>query len=455
MGSQAYVGIAVSFTRFPLSGRFRGSHTVARRVRGLRWYIGGLLFLSTVVNYIDRQTLSVLAPELKKIYGWTNSDFAQVLIAFRVAYTIGQTIAGRVIDRLGTRRGLSLGVAWYSVAAMATAMATGLGSFMGARFALGLGEAGNWPGATKAVSEWFPRRESGWAIALFDSGSSVGAAIAPWLVLSLYATFGSWRPAFVITGSLGLIWLALFLAFYRKPEDHPLITDEERAMILRDREEVDPAEHAGTEALPYGTLLRLPQTWGYILSKTFTDPVWFFITDWFAIYLVSRGFSVQEGLLAFWVPFLAADAGNFFGGGVSSWLIARGWSVGAARKAIGVIGAIGMTLLVPTIYVDTLPAIIACFAVSTFAYAAFSTVILNLPADLFASPSVASVSGLGGSGAGLGTICAIAITGWVSDHYSFAPIMIGASVLPMVALVAMLTLVRNTPATRAGIVREV
>jgi ACS family hexuronate transporter-like MFS transporter len=428
---------------------------VARRVHGLRWYIGGLLFLSTVVNYIDRQTLSVLGPELKTVYGWTNSDFARVLIAFRVAYAVGQTIAGRVIDRLGTRNGLALGVTWYSVAAMATSLASGLPSFMAARFALGLGEAGNWPGATKAVAEWFPRRESGWAVALFDSGSSVGAAIAPWLVLSLYAAFGSWRPAFIITGALGFLWLALFLALYRRPEDHPLITDEERDMILRERDQVDPAESAAGVVLPYRTLLRLPQTWGYVLSKTFTDPVWFFITDWFAIYLVSRGFSIQEGLLAFWVPFLAADAGNFFGGGVSSWLIARGWPVGTARKAIGVIGGLGMTLLIPAIWVESLPAIIACFAVSTFAYAAFSTVILNLPADLFSPASVASVSGMGGTGAGLGTIGVIYVTGVISDRYSFAPVMIGASILPLVAMAAMLILVRNTAATRAGIVREV
>lgn len=428
---------------------------MARRVRGLRWYIGGLLFLSTVVNYIDRQTLSVLGPELKRIYEWSNQDFARVLVAFRVAYAVGQTIAGRIIDRLGTRKGLSLGVAWYSVAAMSTSLATGLGSFMTARFALGLGEAGNWPGATKAVSEWFPRRESGWAVALFDSGSSVGAAIAPWLVLSIYAAFGSWQPAFIVTGALGFVWLALFLALYRKPEDHPLITDEEREMILRERDVIDAAENASDTPLPYGMLLRLPQTWGYILSKTFTDPVWFFITDWFAIYLVSRGFSVEEGLMAFWVPFLAADAGNFFGGGVSSWLIGRGWSVGSARKVIGVMGGIGMTLLVPTIWVDSLPAIIACFAVSTFAYAAFSTVILNLPADLFAPSSVASVSGMGGTGAGFGTIAAILITGWVADNYSFAPIMVGASILPLFAMAAMLALVRNSAATRAGLVREI
>ena len=427
---------------------------MARGVRGLRWYIGGLLFLSTVINYIDRQTLAVLGPELKRLYEWTNSDFARVLIAFRVAYALGQTLAGRVIDRLGTRRGLSLGVAWYSVAAMATSLAAGLPSFMGARFALGLGEAANWPGATKAVSEWFPRRESGWAVALFDSGSSVGAAIAPWLVLSIYAAFGSWRPVFLITGALGFVWLALFLLLYRHPDAHPLITAEEREMLRRDKE-VDAAEHATGDALPYRTLLRLPQTWGYILSKSFTDPVWFFITDWFAIYLVSRGFSIEEGLLAFWVPFLAADAGNFFGGGVSSRLIARGWSVGAARKAIGVMGAVGMTLLVPTLWVSSLPAIITCFAISTFAYAAFSTVILNLPADLYDSASVASVSGMGGTGAGLGTILAIYLTGWMADDYSFAPVIVGASIVPWFALIAMLVLVRNSRATRAGLVREI
>ena len=158
-------------------------------------------------------------------------------------------------------------------------------------------------------------------------------------------------------------------------------------------------------------LLRLPQTWGYVLSKTFTDPVWFFITDWFAIYLVSRGFKVEESLVGFWVPFLAADLGNFFGGGFSSWLITRGWSVGAARKCIAVIGGLGMTLLVPVVWTSSFSAMVACFAISTFAYAAFSTIILNLPADIFPTGSVASVSGLGGTGAGIGTISAIYLTG--------------------------------------------
>ena len=453
--------------------------TAGRPLRNLRWYIGGLLFLSTVINYVDRQTLSVLAPYLKTEFRWTNTDFAWVLIGFRVAYAVGQTAAGRVIDVLGTRRGLSLSVAWYSCAAMATSLAGGLGSFVGFRFALGLGEAGNWPGATKAVSEWFPRRESGWAVALFDSGSSIGGALAPFIVLTIYHWFGSWRPAFIITGSLGFLWLLLFRRVYRRPEEHPWISDEERALIIGGRDEQDgrPPQmpsvgpHAGgtpppgaalgdadagkePSQLPYRLLHRLPQTWGYIISKTFTDPVWFFITDWFAIYLVSRGFKLEESLVGFWVPFLAADLGNFFGGGFSSWLIARGWHVGAARKCIAVLGGLGMMLLVPVVWTSSFSAMVTCFAISTFAYAAFSTIILNLPADIFPTGSVASVSGMGGTGAGVGTIGAIYLTGWVADHYSFAPILIGASIVPLVAMTAVLLLVRNTAETEQGMLRR-
>jgi ACS family hexuronate transporter-like MFS transporter len=194
---------------------------------------------------------------------------------------------------------------------------------------------------------------------------------------------------------------------------------------------------------------------GVCHPKTFTDPVWFFVTDWFAIYLVARGFKLEESLAGFWVPFLAADLGNFFGGGVSSTLISHGWSVGSARKAIGVFGGLGMMFLIPTIFTESFLVLIACFAFSTFAYAAFSTVILNLPADIYPRGSVASVSGLGGTGAGIGTIAAIYITGWVSDRYSFAPILMGASFLPLVAMAAMLLLVRNTKETRQGLVNPI
>lgn len=427
----------------------------ARGGRGhLRWYIGGILFLSTVINYIDRQTFSVLGPYLKEEFEWSNSDFALAIIAFRVAYSFGQSGSGPLLDKLGTRLGLTITVAFYSIAAMATSLATGLISFCVFRFLLGLGESANWPGATKAVSEWFPRRESGWAVALFDSGSSIGAAIAPVLVLWLYATFESWRPVFILTGSLGLLWLVAFRWLYRRPEEHPRISDAERAYILADRSDADRGRPEGP-GLGYGGLLRLRQTWGVVLGKTLTDPVWFFITDWFAIYLVARGFALEESLLAFWVPFLAADAGNFLGGGVSSLFIKRGVPVGKARKIVVVLGGIGMTFLAPTVLMTSLVPLTICFAIATCCYAAMSTMILNLPADLFHTGSVATVSGMSGTGAGVGTIIATFLTGWVADRYSFEPILLVASMVPLLAVAAVLILVRNDGATDAGLVRPI
>ncbi len=424
---------------------------MGKPIRHLRWYIAGLLFLSTVINYIDRQTLSVLGPFLKAEYGWSNVDFMWIIISFRVAYAIGQTGAGRLLDRLGTYQGLSITVLWYSLAAMATSFATGLTTFCGFRFLLGAGEAGNWPGATKAVSEWFPRRESGWAVALFDSGSSIGGALAPFIVLASYRAFGDWRPVFVLTGALGLGWLVLFRWFYRSPDQHPRLSAEERALIRADHVEDAPA----TEPPRARTLLALPQTWGFLIGKALTDPVWFFITDWFPIFLVAKGFRVEESLVGFWVPFLAADLGNFFGGGFSSYLIKRGLPVGTARKVIAVIGGLGMTLLIPAIFVQSFGALVACFAVSTFAYAAFSTVLLNLPADLYPGHSVATVSGMGGTAAGIGTIAATLLTGYISDRYSFQPILAGAGTVALVAMVAVLVLVRNTRATEQGLVRRI
>jgi ACS family hexuronate transporter-like MFS transporter len=433
--------------------------TPARPVKGLRWYIGGLLFASTVINYIDRQTLSVLAPYLKADFHWTNTDFAFIVIAFRAAYAIGQTVAGGALDRLGTRAGLTIGVAWYSIAAMLTSAATGFWSFCGFRFLLGAGEAANWPGATKAVSEWFPRRESGWAVALFDSGSSIGGAVAPFLVLALYRVFGTWRPAFIVTGALGFVWLFVFRRVYRLPEEHPRISTGELALILDDRREGTP-EPEGTATghiapATYRELLSLPQTWGIIVGKMLTDPVWFFITDWFAIYIVSRGFKLEDSLLAFWVPFLAADAGNFIGGGVSSTLIRRGWTVGAARRLVIVLGGIGMSGLAVSLLHDGLIWLTTWFAISTLAYAALSTMILNLPADLYPPRSVASVSGMGGTAAGLGTIAATFATGIVADRYSFAPILVAASLIPLVASAVLFVLIRNGPAASRGLLRRI
>lgn len=414
-----------------------------RPIANLRWWIGGLLFASTVINYLDRQTLSVLAPYLKQQYQWNNQDFALVVIAFRVAYSVGQTVAGRLIDRIGTRKGLTITVICYSIAAMLTSLAGGLRSFAFFRFLLGAGESANWPAATKAVAEWFPKKERGWAVALFDSGSSIGGAIAPILVIGLYKYFGGWRPAFIITGTLGFLWLGVWRMLYHPPESHPRISEAEREMILRDRIELTDQHGGSQHKSRWRDLIKLPQTWAIIAARTMTDPVWFFITDWFAIYLLSKGFNPEEGLLAFWIPFVAADLGNFFGGGLSSWLIRRGWPVIRARKAVVVFGGLGMTLLVPTIFTSSLLALAGLFAVSTFAYAAFSTMALVLPSDLYRSDSVATVSGMSGTGAGLGTIFSTFLIGYVSDHYSFEPILITASFIPFLGMILVLILIRQ------------
>jgi MFS transporter, ACS family, hexuronate transporter len=429
----------------------------AQKIPNLRWWIGGLLFASTVINYIDRQTLSLLAPYLKHDFHWTNTDYANLLIAFRLAYSFGQTICGRFIDRIGTRRGLTLSVIWYSIASICTSFARGFFSFAIIRFLLGAGESANWPGATKAVSEWFPKRDRALAAALFDSGSSIGGAIAPFLIFPIYFRWG-WRPAFVIPGLLGFVWLFVWRKSYFLPQDHPRITPGERELILS--ENVASADAQGGARPRWKDLLKLPQTWGTIVAKALTDPVWFFVTDWFPIYLVAKGISLKSGVIAIWVPFIAADLGNFFGGAASGFLIKRGWSLGAARKAVVVFGGFGVMLLIPTIFTVKLAVITLLFALATFSYAAFSTIANVLPSDLYTSESVASVSGLSGTGAGIGTIVAFKLIGHFSDSlqsrstHSFDSIVITAGLVPFVGMILVLLLVRNTRATARGLVRS-
>jgi ACS family hexuronate transporter-like MFS transporter len=428
-----------------------------RSIPSLRWWIGGILFASTVINYIDRQTLSILAPYLKQDYHWTNVDYANLVIAFRIAYSIGQSVCGRLMDRVGTRRGLTVSVMWYSIVSLLTSLANGLTSFAVFRFLLGAGESANWPGATKAVSEWFPKRERGLAAALYDSGSSVGGAVAPFLILPVYFRWG-WRVAFVIPGLLGFLWLIVWRRMYHLPQEHPRISDTERRMILAETQE---SQTTGKPRLRLIELLKLPQTWGTIISKGLTDPVWFFVTDWFPIYLVAKGISLKSGLIALWIPYLATDLGNFFGGGVSGYLIRRGWSLGAARKALVVFGGFGVMLLIPTIFTVNLYVITLLFSLATFSYASFSTIANVLPTDLYASEAVATVSGMSGTGAGIGTIIAFRLIGHYSDAWqaagthSFDPIVIVAGLIPFVGMILVLLLVRNTRATEQGLVRRI
>jgi len=426
-------------------------------IPSLRWGIVVILFCSTVINYVDRQTLSLLAPYFKQDYHWTNTDYANIVVAFRVAYSIGQTLCGRLMDRVGTKRGLTITVLWYSIVSMLTPLARGLYSFMGFRFLLGAGESGNWPGATKAVSEWFPKHERGLATAVFDSGSSIGGAIAPFLVLPLYFRWGM-RAAFVVPGLLGLVWLVAWRWLYYRPQEHPRITKAELDMISADAQsDVVP----GRPRPRWRDLLKFPQTWGTIIARSFTDPVFFFIADWFPIYLVAKGISLKTGLIAVWIPFVGADLGNFFGGWMSGHLIKRGWPLGKARKALVVFGGIGVTLLIPTILTVNLPALTVLFALATFCYGSYTTIANVLPSDLFLSESVASVSGLSGTGAAIGTIIVYELAGHLSDArlatgtHLFDPLMILAGLIPFAGMILVLLLVRNTRATEEGYVRKI
>jgi ACS family hexuronate transporter-like MFS transporter len=438
---------------------------IARKpIPSLRWWIGGLLFASTVINYIDRQTFSLLAPYLKLQYHWTNSDYANIAIAFRVAYSIGQSVFGRLMDRIGTRRGLTLSVIWYSIISMLTSLASGFYSFAAFRFLLGTGESANWPAATKAVSEWFPKRERALATALFDSGSSIGGAVAPFIVLWIFFRWG-WRPAFMVPGALGFLWLIAWRWLYYPPESHSRISPAELEMITADKRESDAPQDSKArdrKARPrWGDLLKLPQTWGTIIARAFTDPVFFFIAEWFPIYLVAKGIELRSGLIAVWIPFIAADVGSFFAGGLSGYLIKRGWSLGAARKAPIIYGGIGMTLIIPTIFTTNLYVIAFLFGIVTFTYAGFTTMANVLPSDLFGSESVASVSGLSGTGAGIGTIIAFKLIGYFSDArqatgtHAFDPIVILAGLVPLAGMILVLLLVRNNEATDRGLVRRI
>lgn len=400
------------------------------QIRYLRWWIAGLLFLATVINYVDRQTLSVLAPVLREQFHMSNTDYSRIVFAFLLAYTFMQSGSGRLMDWLGTRRGFSLTIAWWSVAAMLHTAANSILHFGIFRFLLGLGEAGNWPGGVKTVSEWFPTKERAFAVGLFNSGSCLGAVLAPPLVAWI-ALHWSWRVAFLWTGSLGFLWLALWLILYRLPRDHPWITLEEREHI---RSNAGVSRPAKRNRIRWLDLFQYKQVWGLVLARMLTDPVWWFYAFWLPEYLKSeRHFSLAMIGYFGWIPFLTADAGNFVGGGLSSYLVRRGWRVLAARKTTMFGSAAVMLVGIPAVLTGSPALALVLISVATLAYSSWATNILTLPADLFPNEVVASVSGLSGTGAGIGGMIFTLMTGVVVDRFSYVPVFTAAAVLPLVA----------------------
>lgn len=407
----------------------------AFKVRGLRWWIVSLIFLATLINYIDRLTISVLAPVITQDLGLTNTEFGGVVVWFLLAYTISQGVSGKIYDRVGTRLGFTFSIIIWSAAAAGHAFARGLSSLSALRFMLGFGEAGNWPGAAKAVAEWFPVRQRALGMAIFNSGAAIGSIVSPPLIIWLLQ-ISNWQTTFLVTGSLGFIWLALWLVFYQKPDKHKWITDEERALI-REAPEVEGGTEAATaaavkpKAAPrWRDLLRHRQVWAILLARFFTDPVWWLYITWLPLYLYNeRGFSLKEIGLFAWVPYVAADAGSLLGGWASGYLISRGWSVDHARKTVIAVAALLMPAGIFAAFAENPFVALALIALVLFGFQVWINNVQTLPSDFFPDRAVGSVAGLGGTGAGVGAMLFTLGTGWVVDHFSYAPVLVAAGVL--------------------------
>ena len=395
------------------------------RVSGLRWWIAALIFLATLINFVNRLTVSVLAPVITEQLRLSNLEFASITNSFLIAYTLSQALSGKLYDRIGNRRGFTISIVVWSVASMLHAFATGLFSLNCFRFLLGLGEAGNWPGAAKVIAEWFPIRQRALGMAIFNSGSSIGSVVAPPLIIALEIAFG-WQTTFLAVGALGFIWLALWLRFYHPPGRHPRITPEEYALIQQDR--------SAAAAVPIGwlKLLRYRQTWAIVLSRLFADPVWWLYITWLPLYLYKvHGFSLKQIGLFAWVPYVAADAGSLFGGWMSGYLIGRGWSVNRARKSVILLGTVCMTAGLLAARTQTAAAALACIAVVLFGFQTWINNVQTMPSDYFPESAVGSVAGLGGMGAGVGAILFTQATGFVVDHFSYTPMLVAAGILPV------------------------
>lgn len=409
----------------------------------LRWWIGLLLFVVTFINYVDRQTLSALSPYLKEQYGWTNDDYQFIVNAFTVSYTVMQSIVGRLLDAFGTRLGIAASVAFYSLMGALTAIAGGKYTFAAFRFLLGAGEAANNPGGAKAVSEWFPVKERALAVALYNSGCAAGGFAAPFIAVAIYQYFESWRPAFVITATMGFVWLIVWLLVYRRPEEHPRISEKELAHIQAGRAAALSGVAAESVKIGWGKLLRYRQTWGLVLGRFLLDPFWFFVTNWFALFLRdAKHFSLTDSALGSAAPMVGALLGSVFAGTLSSLLVRAGWQPGNARRVLLMFFGPSMAVISLTLWTDNYWALLAISAYCMFAYNCCGTMFLTLPTDVFHTRAVGTVMGLAGTSAGVGTIITTKLIGSVTTQFSYTPVIIVASIVPALATIIFVTMVR-------------
>lgn len=405
---------------------------------GLRWLMIGLVFLATVINYIDRQTVSVLKTAISQDLGLSNADYADIQNAFLVFYGISQVVSGRLFDVIGTRMGFVFSIVTWSLAALAHATARTATSFGVFRAALGFGEAGNWPGAAKVVGEWFPVRERALGMGIFNTGAAVGGALSPPIIAWIATAYG-WRMTFVLTGVLGFLWLALWLAFFKSPSQHPWITEEERAYILDGA--VATTGTASAWRPSWGQLLGYRQTWAVVMGRFITDPIWWLYVFWLPSYLQeARGFSLKEVGFSAWLPFLAGGIGALSGGYASGALISRGWSVDRARKTVMTFGALLTPAGILAIRADNAYVCLGWMAVVLFGFQVWVNNLQTLPSDFFPSSAVGSVFGLGGLAAAAASVLFTWGTGRIVDGFGYTPVFLVAGVLGPLGLVVTLWL---------------
>jgi ACS family hexuronate transporter-like MFS transporter len=409
-----------------------------------RWRICALLFAATTLNYVDRQVLGVLAPDLTQKFGWSEVDYANIVTAFQAAYAIGLLSAGALIDRLGTRIGYALAICIWSVAAMSHALAGSVVGFAAARFLLGLGEAGNFPAAIKTVAEWFPRRERAFATGIFNSGTNVGAIVAPLAVPVVAVTWG-WQAAFLFTGVLSAIWLITWLAVYRPPAQQAKLSSAELAYIRSDPDEP-------VVRLPWAQLLRHRQAWAFVAAKFLTDPIWWFFLFWLPKFLNQEyGLTLTALGPPLIAIYLLADIGSIGGGWIAGRFIRRGWSVNKARKGAMLLCALCVVPIVVASSVTNLWVAVALIGLATAGHQGWSANVFTLTSDMFPRYAVASVVGMGGLAGAVGGMLISTFVGFLLQATgSYVPVFIMAGSAYLIALAAVHWLVPRLEPVKLG-----
>ncbi|CAG5003095.1 Hexuronate transporter [Dyadobacter sp. CECT 9275] len=413
-----------------------------------RWAICTLLFFATTINYLDRQVLGLLKPVLEMQYGWTEQEYSYIVMAFSATYAIGLVVFGRVVDRIGAKTGYTISVTIWSLAAMCHALVTSSLGFGIARAALGIGESGNFPAAVKTVTEWFPKRERALATGIFDSGSNIGACVAPILVPWLLGTYG-WQAAFIITGAVGFIWLLAWRLIYQQPEKNARLSASELAYIRIDdepKEELIPAEK-----IPWTRLFTLKPTWSFIMGKFLTDPIWYFFLFWLPSYFSTTfNLDLKKPGLPLVIVYSAATVGAIGGGLISSWFIQKGWSVSRSRKTALLISALCVVPIIGARFVSDMWVAVGLIGLAVAGNAGWSSNIYTIVSDMLPKSAVSSVIGIGGMAGAIGGVLFPLFIGYTLDFYKEAGDLIaGYNVIFIVCgvsfLIAWLTIHFITP----------